>query len=320
MVFEAETKMKLQMEWHIYIVIPLYLLLAVLCLGCDNTEPHSPIIFSMTAEPGMVSPGETSEITVVADDADDDELSYAWEASAGTVDGTGKTVTWVSPDAEGKYQVTVTVSDGANSVAETVMVRVSRNYYPLTVGNAWSFRDNNDNVIDFEIVDTINIEVLDVTAFVKRMTTSELEGAANFSYVARTSDGVCQYAMGGSNAGDDTITFSPELPIYRFPPTPGESWQVEFEVELEFGFSVGNGVAVYEVMSAEDLTVEAGSFENVFKIKEDFTWELFGDEIDHIVTYHWLAPDVGIVKFVQEETIGGQTIVTEATLKSYSLK
>ena len=74
------------------------------------------------------------------------------------------------------------------------------------------------------------------------------------------------------------------------------------------------------MVSEEELTVEAGSFQHVFQVKEDFTWELLGREIDHIVSYHWVAPNVGIVKFAQEETIGGETVVIEATLKSYSLK
>ena len=227
---------------------------------------------------------------------------------------------WLSPETEGKYDLMVTVSDGSSSVSETVMLRVSRDYYPLAIGNTWTYKDGNGNIVNFEIVDTIEIEVLGVTTFVKQMTTSDLEEAANFSYIARSSDGVSQYGMGGSNAGGDTITFSPELPIYRFPPIPRESWSVDFDVELEFGYFVGTGTATYEVVSAEELTVEAGTFQHVFQIKEDFTWELAGDQIDHIVTRHWLAADVGVVKFTQEETIGGETIVTEAALKSYSLK
>jgi len=297
------------------------LALALLVLGCDKTEPHSPIIFSLTTEPDdIILPGEASTVTVEAGDADGDELSYEWSASAGVIEGSGKTVTWLSPETEGKYELTVMVSDGSTPVSETVTIRVSRDYYPLAVGNTWTYKDSDGNTVTFEIVDTVNIEILGVTAFVKQMTTSNLDQAANFSYIARTSDGICQYGMGGSNAGGDTITFSPELPIYRFPPILRESWTVEFDVKLEFGYFVGSGTAEYQVVSQEELTVEAGTFQNVFKIKEDFTWELEGEQLDHIITYHWLAADVGIIKFMQEETIGEQTIITEATLQSYVLK
>lgn len=305
---------------HVSIIFHLSLALLALVSGCGESESDSPIIFSVTTEPEMVLPGELSTITVKAGDADSDELFYTWTVSAGTIQGDGKAVSWLSPETEGKYDLMVEVSDGSNSVSETVVLRVSRDYYPLAVGNKWTYKDDNGDTINFEIVDTITIEALGVTTFVKQMTISDLEDAANFSYIARSSDGISQYGMGGSNAGGDTITFSPELPIYRFPPIPRESWSVDFDVKLEFGYFVGTGTATYEVVSEDALTVEAGTFQHVFQIKEDFIWELEGEQIDHIVTRHWLAADVGIVKFTQEETIGEQTIATEASLQSYTVK
>ena len=307
--------------YSLYITFLLSLTLALLALGCGEADPEPPIIFDMTVEPAVVEPGQTSTVTVNADDADSDDLSYQWSASAGNMEGNGETVTWHSPEIEGIYELQVTVSDGSLSVSETAVIRVSRNYYPLTIGNKWTYLDSDGNTIDFEIVDNITIEVLGVTTFVKQTTSSDLEDAANFTYINPGPDGIYQYGMGGSNAGGDTITFSPELPIYKFPPVPGTSWEAAFDVKLEFGFFVGNGVAVYEVVGEEqELTVEAGTFQHVFQIKEDFTWELEGEPIDHIVTYHWLAADVGVIKFRQEETIGGQVITTEATLQSYSLE
>ncbi len=303
----------------------------VLCLvlaqGCGEEESNPPIIFEVTAKPAIIPPGESATITVEAGDMDRDELSYQWTVPAGQIEGSGKTVAWRSPETEGKYELTVTVSDGSNSVNGSVAVWVWRprpgDYYPLEVGNTWTYQDNNGNNIDFEIIDTIIIEgdESDEEAFVKQMTTSELEDAVNYSYVAKNSDGVIQYGMGGSNAGGDTITFAPTLPIYKFPLIPGDSWEIAFDVKVQpGGFYVGSGTAIYEVVSEEDLTVEAGSFKHVFQVKEDFTWELIGREITHIITYHWLAPNVGIVKFVQEDTIGGETRVIEAVLYSYSLK
>jgi hypothetical protein len=306
----------------LYTAASLYLMIALLGLGCGEEDSSSPIIFSITAEPDIVPPGDASAITVEAGDMDRDELSYLWTASAGKIEGSGKTVTWISPETEDKYGITVTVSDGSSSVAEMVMVRVwaprPGDYYPLAIGNTWTYQDSDDKTIEFEIIDTIDIS--GATAFVKQMTTSGLEEAVNFSYVAKNSDSVLQYALGGSNAGGDTIIFSPELPIYKFPLIPGESWEIQFNIKVPDGFFVGDGTAVYEVISEEDLTVEAGSFQHVFQVKEDFTWELLGREIDHIVSYHWVAPNAGIIKFVQEETVGGQTVVTEATLQSYLLK
>lgn len=311
------------------VIVFLSLALVVLASGCGEEDPNPPIIFSVTAKPPIVPPGEAATLTVEAGDIDKDELSYQWTVPVGEIEGSGNTVTWKAPETEGKYNLNVTVSDGVDSVMGSVGVWVwaprPGDYYPLEVSNTWTYQDENDNTINFEIIDTILIEgdTSDTEAFVKQMTTSasELTDAVNYSYVVKDDDGVQQHGMGGSNAGGDTITFSPTLPIYKFPLIPGESWEIMFDVKVQpGGFFVGSGTATYEVVSEEELTVKAGSFNHVFQVKEDFTWELLGREIDHIVTYHWLAPNVGIVKFVQEETIGGETIVTEASLRSYSLK
>jgi len=300
----------------------LYLVVIIVVFGCGRTDSRPPIIFSVKAYPEIVPPGESSTITVEAGDPDRDKLSYMWAASGGAIQGTGKTVAWLPPEIEGKYELTVTVSDGSDSVTETITVRVWKtrpgDYYPLAIGNKWTFQDNNNNSINFEVIDTIDISGTKV--FVKQTTTSELEGAVNYSYVAKDDNGVNQHAVGGASVGDDTIIFSPTLPLYKFPLIPGESWEAEFDVKVPDGYFVGNGKAVYEVVSEEDLTVKAGTFHHVFQVKEDFTWEIIGQELDHTISRQWLAPDVGMVKFVQEQTRGGQTVVTEATLQSYSFE
>jgi hypothetical protein len=305
----------------LYITISFLLTLVLLALGCGEEDLRPPIIFSITAEPDIILPGESSTITVQAGDPDKDDISYIWTTEDGQIQGSGKTVTWLSPETEGKYILTVTVSDGIDSVTETVDVWVwvprQGDYYPLEVGNTWTFRDKDNNTINFEIIDTIDIS--GVTAYVKQMTTTKEEGAANYSYMAKSSDVIYQYAMGGANISGDTLIFEPELPVYKFPLVPGNSWEVEFNVWVPDGYWVGNGTAVYEVISEEDLTVEAGSFQHVFKVKEDFIWELI-QEVTHIVSYHWVAPNVGVVKFIQEEEVGGEIILNEATLQYYSLK
>ncbi len=311
----------LRQSLSLYITISLLLTLVLLALGCGEEDLRPPIIFSITAEPDIILPGESSTITVQAGDPDKDDISYIWTTEDGQIQGSGKTVTWLSPETEGKYILTVTVSDGIDSVTETVDVWVwvprQGDYYPLEVGNTWTFRDKDDNTIEFEIIDTIDVS--GVTAYVKQMTTTKEEGAANYSYMAKSSDVIHQYALGGANISGDTILFEPELPVYKFPLVPGNSWEIEFDIWVPDGYWVGNGTAVYEVISEEDLTVEAGSFQNVFQVKEDFTWELI-QEVTHIVSYSWLAPNVGVVKFVQEEEVGGEIILNEATLQYYSLK
>ena len=306
----------------LYITVSLLLVIVLLIPGCGEESSEPPIIFSITAEPDIIPPGETSTVTIKAGDPDQDDLSYVWTAEDGQIQGSGKSIVWSSPTTEGKYTLTVTVSDGADSVTQAVGIWVwtprQGDYYPLEIGNQWIFKDTEGNTINFEIIDTIDIS--GVTAYVKQMETTKIENAATYSYMAKNSDLISQHAMGGSNIGGDTLIFEPQLPIYKLPLVPGSSWEVEFTVWVQDGYYVGSGTALYEVASEEDLTVEAGSFQNVFKVKEDFTWELIGQEVTHIISYHWVAPNVGVVKFVQEEEVGGEIITTEAALQSYSLR
>ena len=71
-----------------------------------------PAITSVTAEPVKIIPGETSTVTCVATDPDDDTLSYAWSATGGTVSGKGNIITWQSPNFDGEFVISVTVDDG----------------------------------------------------------------------------------------------------------------------------------------------------------------------------------------------------------------
>jgi len=76
-----------------------------------------PEITSLTPSATSVAPSESCTITCVANDPDDDTLTYAWTATGGTISGTGGTVTWIAPAAEGSYTISVTVSDGKGGTA-----------------------------------------------------------------------------------------------------------------------------------------------------------------------------------------------------------
>jgi hypothetical protein len=304
----------------IRIIAALAIVISIMGCGADDQSP--PIIFSINATPLIVSPGEPSTITVEAGDPNKKKLSYLWTASDGQVSGKGKTVTWISPKVEGKYEITVTVSNGSDSVSESISLRAwtprPGDYYPLEIGDKWTFLDKENNQIDFEVIDTIDIS--GTKAFVKKLITSNFEGAVNYFYLAKGNDVINQYATGGSSAGDDTIIFSPVLPLYKFPLIPGESWEIESDIKTPDGYYVGSGKAKYDVISEENLTVKAGTYEHVFQVKEDFIWDIFGQELDHTISKQWLAPNVGIVKFINEQTRGDETFITEAELQSYSLK
>jgi hypothetical protein len=66
------------------------------------------------------SPLTEGQFTCIASDPDGDRLLYKWTADNGTISGNGATATWTSPAVMGKYNITVTVSDGRGGEATAV--------------------------------------------------------------------------------------------------------------------------------------------------------------------------------------------------------
>jgi hypothetical protein len=83
-----------------------------------------PTIASLVASAEWTLPSGTLQVTCTASDPDGDDLSYEWSATGGAIPGTGAIVSWTAPQGVGKYDITVTVSDGYGSSA-TSSVTVS---------------------------------------------------------------------------------------------------------------------------------------------------------------------------------------------------
>jgi len=122
-----------------------------------------PVISSLVADPVTILPQGKATITCVATDPDGDVLNYSWKASDGSITGSGSTVTWIAPDREGGFTITVTVNDGKGggtigSVSITVqMTGVTETFDPTSsetgtvssTGRHYTFTkvgDDNDNI------------------------------------------------------------------------------------------------------------------------------------------------------------------------------
>ena len=79
---------------------------------------HSPSIQEIDPLPVTVEAWEAVTVTCRAVDADQDELTYAWIATDGTITGQGETITYNAPEIVGRQTITVTVKDEQGSQAE----------------------------------------------------------------------------------------------------------------------------------------------------------------------------------------------------------
>lgn len=313
--------------------------------GCGEDESSNknfaPVISVFEAESELVPPGGEVIIHLEAVDLENDILTYEWSVDSGEIEGDESGATWTAPKTERKYYIQVSVSDGEKTTTNSIDIQVWRirpgDYYPLSVGNIWRYRNDADTEIVFEIVDTIQIQLVGgktVESYVMQKSSSGdgLENVVNYSYLGPMTDddgevsAILQHAQNTKSGTGDTIMFTPFIPLYQFPLITGEKWEVNFEAGLvpEL-FPLGGGVDAFEVLSEEQVTVPAGTFDSVFIVQETFQWgfDIGGNQdfpLDLTVVQKWLAPDVGIIKFTQSQTRGEEEVESVFELESYELK
>ena len=328
-----------------FIRILLLLLFIGIISGCGEDESGSknlaPVISVFEVESEIVPPGGKVVIHLEAVDLENDLLTYEWSVDYGEIEGDASGATWIAPETERKYQVQVVVSDGEKTTTSSLDIQVWRirpgNYYPLSVGNIWRYRDDAGTQIVFEIVDTIQIQLAGgktVESYVLQKSSSGegLENVVNYSYLGPVTDdkgevsAILQHAQNTTSGTEDTIMFTPFIPLYQFPLITGEKWEVNFEAGLvpEL-FPIGGGVDAFEVLSEETVTVPAGTFDSAFLVQETFKWgfDIGGNQdfpLDLTVVQKWLAPNVGIIKFTQSQTRGDVKVESVFELESYELK
>ncbi|PKP32712.1 MAG: hypothetical protein CVT99_03325 [Bacteroidetes bacterium HGW-Bacteroidetes-16] len=78
---------------------------------------NNPVISSIQLSPTTANPGQVVSISVSANDADGDQLTYQYQVTGGAVSGSGPSVSWTAPSQAGSYSVTVTVMDGEGGQA-----------------------------------------------------------------------------------------------------------------------------------------------------------------------------------------------------------
>ena len=91
-----------------------------------------PIITNLTACEDWVVPSGNCQIECQAEDPDNDQLTYKWEAEGGNITGEGSIANWTAPEQPGSYNITVLVEDIMGGMSTTsVTINVGANHPPV---------------------------------------------------------------------------------------------------------------------------------------------------------------------------------------------
>jgi len=109
---------------------PAAFLAVLLALAACSSElfqtNKKPVIESLNADHYEVHPGDTVRVWAEVKDEDNDVLTYAWSAAAGSFipPANGSEVFWKAPAGGGSFLVTLTASDESESVSSSIQVTV----------------------------------------------------------------------------------------------------------------------------------------------------------------------------------------------------
>jgi len=113
-------------------------------LSTTNTPPT---INSLTAEPNRLAYGDNSNLTVVATDVENDDLTYQWSSDYGSFVGstTSNLATWQAPNSVGNYVVDVEVSDGYGTKTAGVDIEVMGLFFDEFSTNLSAWEESYSN-------------------------------------------------------------------------------------------------------------------------------------------------------------------------------
>jgi hypothetical protein len=91
-----------------------------------------PIITNLTVCEDWVVPSGNCQLECQAEDPDNDQLTYKWEAAGGNITGEGSIANWTAPQQPGSYNITVLVEDSMGGMSTTsVTIDVGVNHPPV---------------------------------------------------------------------------------------------------------------------------------------------------------------------------------------------
>jgi hypothetical protein len=178
------------------------------------------------------------------------------------------------------------------------------NYYPLAVGNQWTYKMIPDGK-------TYNEDVTQKTA-VGDHDAYAVAIDDDYSYMGKLKGSVYQFGQGEPSSPKNMAVFDPPQLVYPLPFSIGSTWETPVPSEA----MVQDSENVYVNGSVEDkadITVPAGTFVDCIHVVVDDPRDSPSEE-----TELWFAANIGIVKTITYTVIGNRppTATTTELVKS----
>jgi hypothetical protein len=177
------------------------------------------------------------------------------------------------------------------------------NYYPITVGTTWQYRDalaDGSGEVGITTVSVTGTGTGNNNVPVYLFEYSHASGGEQTLYMEVTSGGVWMHRstrrdFGGFSDGD--FVYLPAMQLYSFPLAVGGTWQSISNLRFANGL-FGNLEIITDthvVDAIEDVSVPAGTYQNCFSISDSIK----AGTRDPIGSVTWLCPGVGAARYEQ---------------------
>ncbi len=153
--------------------------------------PVDPIITDVTARPGKVDLGATSELLCSAFDPEGSALTFSWFAEEGSVAGDDSVAVWTAPDYAGNFPVQCIVENQSGGSATDSVVIVVRDFSIIQTGDLvahYPFNGNAQDESGFEHHGTVSGAKLSEDRFGNPNSAYLFDGVNDYIRIQNTDD------------------------------------------------------------------------------------------------------------------------------------
>ena len=180
------------------------------------------------------------------------------------------------------------------------------NYYPAEVGNTWVFLSadgSEKRTYTLEAPEQTEVEGLIALKITNEALGTDVSVTDTYLITVENDGGLLlhQSAVNQGAFGTAEATFKPPVTFFPAELPLGHTWQIIVETQLKLVGAV-TSTSTIEVVAIEDVETPAGVFEDCVKLKINQRDQL-ALAVLRETSYQWLAPDIGPVKYLDDQDI-----------------